>query len=80
MAVEPSKDVKSEADVDEVEKLAATDIWVIIDRDGPSECTWFSRAGEVGVEDGSEYASLEGKDREGIDYAQNSVPTCIPNL
>jgi hypothetical protein len=49
VAVEPSKDVKSETDVDEVEKLDANDIWVIVDRDGSSECTWFSRAGEVGV-------------------------------
>ena len=49
--VEPSKEVKS---AEEVEELDATEIWVMVDREGSIEWTWVSREGEVGAEDGTE--------------------------
>jgi len=65
--VEPSKDVSSDAEAEDVEELEATENWVMVESEGSMECRWFWREGEVGVEEGGEYVSLEGKDREGIE-------------
>ena len=51
-AVEPSKDVRSKAEADEVEELDMTDVCVMADSKGSVEWTYFLHAGGVRVEDG----------------------------